>query len=208
MQIDLLGTQGGELGLVSSNALNNDVSGVIFDLGEHTLTLEFGKAMDSLRLNIPVGYDFVDPLRQTHYLHICAVEKGRMVYAKQVPLVKVSMEDDYFAQGPIKSGIMPLQTWLRNAKFAQSVHRDNLGDTGSNGGIMHRAGLSAQTLQVAPQLAQQLVQEQSLAQRQQLHHTPRMGPPSLGPGTQSPQLGLGNYAPRGPDGSGGEGNNG
>lgn len=62
------------------------------------------------------------------------------------------------------------------------MHRDNLGDTGSNGGIMHREGLSPATLQVAPQLAQQLVKEQALAQRLQQQNVPRAAPPAWGPG--------------------------
>ncbi|MCB1538474.1 MAG: hypothetical protein H6865_03330 [Rhodospirillales bacterium] len=200
MQIDLLASQGGELGLVANHGFEHDVSVVIFDLSDHSLTLEFGQAMDSLRLNVAVSGEFTEPLRAISYLHVCAVEKGRMVYAKQVPMMKVSTDqDDYFAHKPIKAGIMPLQTWLKNAKFAQSVHRDNLGDSTSNGGIIHREGLSAATLQVAPQLAQLLVQEQALAQKVQLHNMPRLGMPSLGPGTQMPQMGLNTLLPRTPN---------
>lgn len=204
MQIDLLSTPQGELGLVSSRTFESQVSGVIFDTDELSLTLEFGASMDSLKLNIPVSTDFLDQLRATQYLHICAVEKGRMTYAAQVPLMKVSNDDDYFmAQGGAR-GITPLQSWLANAKFAQSVHRDNLGDTSSNGGIMHRQGLSRATLQVAPQLAQQLVKEQALTQRAHLHNAPRAAPPSLGPGGSTPNLG--NMAPRAPrTGDNGEG---
>lgn len=198
MQIDLLSTSGGEAGLVSNRTYDSQVSGIIFDVGEQSLTLEFGQSMDSLKLNIPVADDFVDTLKSSHYLHVCAVEKGRMTYAAQVPLMKVSVDEDDFAGHTLNRGVMPLQTWLKDAKFAQSVHRDNLGDTGSNGGIMHREGLSRATLQVAPQLAQQLVKEQQLAQRAQLQNTPRMAPPSLGPGTSTPTLGR--YAPRAPDG--------
>lgn len=199
MQIDLLLSPRGEAGLVSSRSFDSPVSGIIFDLGDRSLTLELGETMDSLRLNIPVGDDFVDTLKAATYLHICAVEKQRMTFAAQVPLMKVSTnEDDFFHEGGGHRGIMPLQAWLADSKFAQSVHRDNLADTGTNGGIMHREGLSRATLQVAPQLAQQLVKEQALAQRQGLHNVPRAAPPSLGPGTQSPMRapGIGNV-PRG-----------
>lgn len=199
MQIDLLLSPKGEAGLVSNRSFDSAVSGAIFDLGDSSLTLEFGEAMDSLRLNIPVADDFVDDLKRATYLHICAVEKGRMTHAIQVPLMKVSTnEDDFFHEGQGYRGIIPLQSWLKDAKFAQSVHRDNLADTGSNGGIMHREGLSRATLQVAPQLAQQLVKEQALVQRQGLQNVPRAAPPSLGPGTQSPMRGPGiGNVPRG-----------
>lgn len=203
MQIDLLASPRGELGLVSNRTFDSQVSGIIFDVGERSLTLEFGASMDSLRLNIPVSDDFVDTLKATHYLHVCAVEKGRMNYALQAPLMKVSLDEDDFLYGELQKGVSPLQSWLRDAKFAQSVHRDNLGDSSSNGGIMHREGLSRATLQVAPQLAQQLVNEQRLAQKAQIHNVPRgMVPPSLGPGSGAgPNLGLGKYSPRAPDGT-------
>jgi hypothetical protein len=196
MQIDLLSTPRGELGLVGNVAFKNEVSGVIFDVGERSLTLEFGKSMDSLRLNIPVSEDFVDTLKKASYMHVCALEKGRMAYAQQVPLMKVSNEDDDFYMSDMSRGVTSLQKWLKDSKFAQSVHRDNLGDSTSNGGIMHREGLSRATLQVAPQLAQQLVKEQALAQRLAHQNVPKMAPPSLGPGSSN--LGLGQMTPRSP----------
>lgn len=94
MQIDLLATRRGEVGLVSNRAFESDISGIIFDVAERSLTLEFGASMDSLKLNVPVGEDFVPWLRATNYLHVCAVEKGRMTYARQVPLMKVSVDED------------------------------------------------------------------------------------------------------------------
>jgi hypothetical protein len=194
MQIDLLSTPRGELGLVSNGTFKNDVSGIIFDVGERALTLEFGASMDSLRLNVPVGEEFVDTLKKASYLHVCAVEKGRMNYAIQAPLMKVSNDEDDLYSTEMHRGVTPLQKWLKDSKFAQSVHRDNLGDTSSNGGIMHREGLSRATLQVAPQLAQQLVKEQALAQRLQQQNVPKAAPPSLGPGSSS----MGSIMPRSP----------
>lgn len=94
MQIDLLATRHGEVGLVASGTFSSDVSGVIFDVAERSLTLEFGASMDSLRLNCPVGEDFVPWLKKCDTIHVCCIEKGRMVYAKQATLVKVSMDED------------------------------------------------------------------------------------------------------------------
>lgn len=183
MQIDLLATTRGELGLVSSGTFKSEVSGIIFDVGERSLTLEFGASMDSMQCNVPVSDEFVATLKSAPYLHVCAIEKGRMAYAAQVPLMKVSNDEDDYMLNDMHRGVTPLQAWLKNSKYAQSVHRDNLGDTGSNGGIMHREGLSRATLQVAPQLAQQLVKEQALAQRLHQHNVPKASPPTLGPGS-------------------------
>lgn len=203
MQIDLLATPRGELGLVSNTTFKQEVSGVIFDVGERSLTLEFGATMDSMKLNIPVAEDFVDTLKKSSYVHVCAVERGRMNYALQAPLMKVSTEEDDFFHVEMNRGVTPLQKWLKDSRQAQSVHRDNLGDTGSNGGIMHREGLSPATLQVAPQLAQQLVKEQALAQRLQQHNVPRAAPPTLGPGS-GPNVGPITRRPYGTgDGTGG-----
>jgi hypothetical protein len=96
MQIDLLSTPAGELGLISNRNFDSQVSGVIFDVAERSLTLEFGAAMDSLRLNVPVGDDFAEHLKRAGFLHICAIERGRLTYAAQVPLVKVSVDEDDF----------------------------------------------------------------------------------------------------------------
>jgi hypothetical protein len=201
MEIDLLTTPHGELGLISNTAFRSEVSCIIFDVAERSLTLESGESMDSLKLNVPVGEDFTPLLRNAELIHICAIEKGRMAYAKQVPLVKVSLdEDDTFSSGNghIGHGIMGVQSWLRQSTSAQPVHRDDLTNTTSNGGVIHREGLSPATMHVAPQLAKALTQEQQLVQRAQLQNVPRMAPPSLGPGTQSPMLGLGNLRPRPP----------
>jgi hypothetical protein len=94
MQIDLLATPKGEVGLISNRTFDSPVSGVIFDVGERSLTLEFGASMDSLRLNVPVGEDFVPYLKKASFMHICAIEKARMTVAAQVALVKVSMDED------------------------------------------------------------------------------------------------------------------
>lgn len=203
MQIDLLATQRGELGLVSNHGFDSDVSGIIFDVAERSLTLEFGAAMDSLTLNVPVGEEFVDTLKSAGSLFVCVVERGRMASARQVPLMKVSVnEDDFVPMTGRGHGILHVQTWISQAKFAQPVHRDNLGDESSSGGVLQ--GVSRATLQVAPQLAQQLANEQALVQRAQLQNAPRMAPPSLGPGTQMP---MSTPMPRIPP-SGGNGDNG
>lgn len=97
MQIDLLVSKKGEAGLVSTSAFPQDVAGVIYDVQASALTLEFGAAMDSMTLNIPVADDYVPILKSQNFMHICAIERGRMVYAAQVPLMKVSINDDDWA---------------------------------------------------------------------------------------------------------------
>lgn len=200
MEIDLLATRKGELGLVCDKTPASDVSCIMFDVAERSLTLEFGESMDSIRLNVPVGDDFVPMLHAAADLHFCAAQDGRMTYARQVPLMTVAGDEDADFPGaaPSGHGVTGVQSWLQNSVTGQPVHRDNLGDSGSNGGIMHRAGLSPATMRAAPQLAKALAAEQQLVQSQQLRNAPRMAPPSLGPGTASPTMGLGTLVPRAP----------
>lgn len=95
--------------------------------------------------------------------------------------------------------ILHVQQWLLEAHKAQPIHRDDLGAETSAGGVMHRAGVSPATLQAAPQLAQQLTQEQALVRTQTLQNVPKMAPPSMGPGGMQ---GLNqSMAPRPPRGS-------
>lgn len=200
MQIDLLSSRQGEVGLVANGAFTSDISIIIFDVAERSLTLEYGEAMDSMKLNVPVGEDFVSHLVAQDSVHVCAIEKGRMVYAKQVPLIKVSMDEDDVVSsgGGMARGVMGVQAWLKKVITGQPAHRDDLGNITTAGGIMHREGLSPATLQAAPHLAKQLVAEQALAQKNQLQNQPRFAPPSLGPGSQVPGMGLGNLMPRTP----------
>jgi hypothetical protein len=101
-------------------------------------------------------------------------------------------------------GVLEVQLWLKKAVLAQPVHRDDLAAEGTAGGIMHRSGITAATLQAAPHLAQQLTQEQALVRTRELQNVPRMGPPTLGPGS-APGAGLSNLnmnlQPRPPRGS-------
>ena len=190
MQIDLIGTPDGVIGLMGNHSFETPVSGVIFDVAERSLTLEFGKSMETLRMNIPVGEDFVDHLKTSSSIHIAAVERERMVQASQVMLVKVSVEDEDFYYGEVQKGVLHTQNWLSKAQYAQAIHRDNLGDESSARGILY--DVSPATLKYAPQLAQALAKEQAAAYR----HVPNMAPPSLGPGSL-PQLNV-NRIPKPP----------
>jgi|GEM_PF-1120724 len=190
MQIDLLGTPDGVVGLMGNHAFETPVSGVIFDVAERALTLEFGQSMETLRMNIPVGENFVEQLKTSPSIHIAAVERERMVQASQVLLMKVSVEDEDFYYGEVQTGVLHTQNWLAKAQYAQAIHRDNLGDESSVGGILH--DVSPATLKYAPQLAQALAKEQAATMRR----VPVMTPPSLGPGSL-PQLNV-NRIPKPP----------
>jgi hypothetical protein len=95
MQIDLLIAGNGEAGLVADQAFPVPPTAVMFDAQERVLTLEFTAAMDSKVLNIPVSDDCVAHLKAARFMHICAIERGKMVLAGQLPL----MVQDLFEEG-------------------------------------------------------------------------------------------------------------
>lgn len=94
MQIDLLVSGTGEIGLVAASSFEHDVSAVVFDASERSVTLEFASVMDSLKLNIPVADDYIPYLKAAPYIHVGVVEKGRITQAGQVPLILVSVDED------------------------------------------------------------------------------------------------------------------
>lgn len=102
MDIDLLINKMNEVGLVASDKFDSTVSAAIFDHIERTITLEFGETMDSMELNVVVGDEFIPYLRQTGYLHLIALEKKKIVEARQIPLMHVNdfdEEDEDLAEG-------------------------------------------------------------------------------------------------------------
>jgi hypothetical protein len=92
-------------------------------------------------------------------------------------------------------GVRDVQIWLQSVVAGQPVHRDDLTRSETNGGIIHREGLSVSTLQAVPQLAKVLAAEMKMAQAAQLQNMPRMAGPSMGPGSS---MGLNNLRPRAP----------
>ncbi len=92
-------------------------------------------------------------------------------------------------------GIAEFQVFMRNARGGQAIHRDNLADDRNSGSIMR--GVSASTLQLAPQLQQERARELAAAPRA----VPTFAPPSLGPGTRTPMPG---YKPKPPRNNSGD----
>lgn len=204
MQIDLLRARSGEVGLLGNSEFDAPVAGVIFDVQQRSLTLEFGETADSILMNVPVGEEFVQTLKKEPVVHICIVVKGRIVQASQAPLVKVSIdEDDDFYYPQTQRGIAFAQAWLDDVVYGQPIHRDDLGDESSAKGVIPE--LSAASLRIAPQLAQQLAQEQALARQHMPQPAPQMAPPSLGPGSRMSTPNLASRTPRPPSSSDNEG---
>ena len=96
MNIDLVKSKDGQVGLISDTSFPNEINGVIFDRPNMTLSLEFAETFDSMELNIPVDHDFLPFLIQNDTIHIGVVEHNFVKTATQVPLRAIGInENDY-----------------------------------------------------------------------------------------------------------------
>lgn len=176
MNIDLLVTQKGEVGLLSSENLVKKAIGVLYDPDQGFLSLEFAD-MDSMDLNIPVEGEFTPILDACPLIHFGAVKDGKIAQAYQIPLM--FLNDPYRAQAyrSVKLSPKPLAAFsyfIRACTLGQPVHRDDAGDESTMGCILGDSLPSA--LQFAPHLARR--------------HTMEVAP-SAAPHINAPGLGLG-----------------
>lgn len=94
------------------------------------------------------------------------------------------------------STIQQAEHWLKTVVSGQPLHRDDLGAEDESSGALR--GISPATLQLAPQLKQELTQQ--LQNTPKVDLGPRMSTPGMSPGgnmTQGPS-GMRNRAPKPP----------
>lgn len=197
MQIDLLISSRGELGLLSSDMMSQKVSAVIYSPEEASLTLEYGQSMDTLPLNVAVATHLGTYFHDEQYsIHIGFMKDGKLAKAGQVKLIT----GDFTPFGDTSSeSISSFMDFMEHVTEGQAVHRDDVADEGSNSSVT--GGVSPAALAMAPQLKQELKLERS----QTLQNVPRFTPPSLTPGGSSapggPQnLDLSKFQPKPPKG--------
>lgn len=180
MNIDLLFTQTGDVGLICSENPVKKTIGIVFDTQTGMLTAEYAD-MDYLELNIPVDAEYFEALDQTGQIHLGAVKNGNISQAYQIPFM--FLDDPYRNESMLKTVQLPnpLQAFERFVKsciVGQPVHRDDLGDESAMGCILGDAIPSS--LQFAPHLAR----------RHQMEASPK-AMPALNLGPSAPGLGGG-----------------
>lgn len=155
MNIDILFTQQGEAGLLSSTNLFKKAAGVVFDMATGILTIEY-EDMDFIELNIPVEQEFFATLDQCAQIHIGSVKDGTIAQAYQVPFMFL---DDPYRMEAFKGQVVPsnplqaFEYFVKSCVFGQPVHREDLSDEDTAGCILGDAVPSS--LQFAPHLARQ-----------------------------------------------------
>jgi len=175
MNIDLLFTQEGEAGLISTDQIGNKVAGVLFDPESGMMTLEFVD-MDFMDMNIPVDPEFNALLDMNTRIHIGTLKTGRIDQAYQIPLL---FNDDPYkteiiAQDKDVNPLMAFEYFMKRCVTGQPLNREDLGDEDNMGCVLGDS--SPASLQFSPHLARALA------------HEIRM---NIGPAVNAPGLGLG-----------------
>ncbi len=175
MDIDLLFTAQGECGLICSDNLVKKAAGVVFNVVNKILTLEYND-MDYMDLNIPVEPEYLEILDYCALIHVGSFKNGHIAQAYQVPFMIA--DDPYRAEAmgrPAKpeKELMAFERFVKGCQAGQPVHRDDLGNEETMGCILGDACPS--DLQFAPHLAR----------RRTFETTPKLAPGNV------PGLGLG-----------------
>ncbi len=194
MNIDLLVTQKGEVGLLCSKNLIGRASATILDPSNGMLVVEFA-TMDSMGLNIPIESEFFDLLDNSPFLHVGSVVDGKIGQAYQVPLM--ILNDPYRMQllGHAKPPEKPLSAFryfAQNCVLGQPVHRDDMGDESTSGGIL--GDTSPSSLEFAQQLTKRHSMELQNIQVQEMN-VPGLGLGSSGNAQRTRYTGKGTSDP-------------
>ncbi len=156
MNIDLLQSKEGQMAIVGDRTFDSPVAGVMFDLQTGLMSLEFADD-EPLDMNIPVEQDFGAHFDLMLDIYVGSIENGAITDARRVP---VMLMNDPFGGGntgrfAVKPGraLGAFEAFLKKCVAGQPLHRDDLGDEGSAGGVM--GGINPAVLQFSPQLARQ-----------------------------------------------------
>ena len=156
MNIDLLMAKEGQMAIVGDRTFDSPVAGVMFDIQTGLMSLEFAD-LDPLDMNIPVEQEFGARFDLMLDIYVGAIENGTIADARRVPVILIN---DPFGGGntgrfAVKPGraLGAFEAFLKKCVAGQPLHRDDLGDEGSAGGVM--GGINPAVLQFSPQLARQ-----------------------------------------------------
>lgn len=180
MNIDLLLTQSGEAGLISSENLVKKASGIVLDTQTGIITIEFADS-DYMDLNIPIEAEFFGALEFCGYMQVGAIKNGNIAQAYQVPFM---FQDNPYRGEALKkslrqeSSLQAFNLFVTRCIAGQPAHRDDLGDETQMGCVLGAA--SPASLQFAPHLAKRHALEIGVRPGAAPVNAPRYGGPGLG----------------------------
>lgn len=158
VNIDLFHTGNNEAGLVCDGAFGNPVIGIILDAQTQELTLEF-ESGETFHLNIPIEIGHKEKMLFAHRMYVGYLESGMLTDAFETPLLYLNdpYGSEFGAATPLsapKRSVLAFEQFMKRCHFAQSVHRDNLGDEDSARSVLR--GIDPHALQYAPTLMRQM----------------------------------------------------
>ncbi len=158
MNIDLFLTGAAEAGIVCDAPFKAPVVGVILDAQTLNLTLEFPDG-DTFHMNIPVEESRREKLLFAHRMYVGFLEEKMLVDSFEVPLLYLNdpYGSEFGQNSPLakaKRSIIAFEQFMKRCTFAQSLHRDDLGNEDGARSILR--GIDPNKLQYAPALARQI----------------------------------------------------
>jgi len=158
VNIDLFLTDAAEAGIVCDAPYKGPVVGIILDAQTLCLTLEFSDG-DTFHLNIPVEEDRREKLLFAHRMYVGFLEDKMLVDSFEVPLLYLNdpYGSEFGQNSPLakaKRSVVAFEQFMKRCTFAQSLHRDDLGNEDGARSILR--GIDPNKWQYAPALARQI----------------------------------------------------
>lgn len=174
INIDLLLTENGDIGLILDRSLADYITGVMYDATSYEFMLESAESVP-LTLNIPVEVDYNAYVAENAVVHIAVLASGRVEDAQRVPLVvfdqsgiRQGEDDEDFS--PAEQSVRAFENFLQAVVVGQPIHRADLDDDESSHFVVQ--GMNPFLVQFAPQLMRQRLLETA--------PLPPHAPPGLG----------------------------
>lgn len=158
MNIDLFLTAQSEAALVCDGSFKTLLAGVILDAQTREMTLEFGDG-STLHMNIPIEDTHKEKVLFAHRITAGFFENGLLSDSYEVPLLYLNdpygsaFGDKSPLAKPVRS-VLAFEQFLKRCKFAQGLHRDNLGDEDKARPVL--AGIDLNKITFTPALLRQM----------------------------------------------------
>ncbi len=158
MNIDLFMTGQSEAALVCAGVSNAPLAGVILDAQTKDVTLEYADGTTQ-HLNIPMEDQHKEKILFAHRVFVGYLDDGYLMDSIEVPLLYLN--DPYGSQFGDKSplakptrSVVAFEQFMKRCKFAQGLHRDDLGDEGTARSVL--MGIDPHALKYSPTLQRQI----------------------------------------------------
>ncbi len=158
MDIDLFLSKSGQCGLMCQGSFKEPPAGILFDAQTMEITAEFIN-QDPLHLNINVDDAMKSSLLDSKHIYLGVIFDGVMNETLDMPL--------FILNNPYSDGhntldksaqttrnVRGFDSFIKNSKFAQAIHREDLENEATSQSVLHDQNLQA--LAYSPLLQRQM----------------------------------------------------